>query len=241
MRPDPNKKTARSFQCRDYLWDVFERMSTELECSVDYLINEAMRQYARQRQTGAFTNATQIPDSPHSGLLGSTAFPQGGPPPLNTFSAVGAVPVTTASAATGLPPSPAGVSVPTGATKFTAPPPLPQAPTGFGGPSMPAAAEVRPGAVAMPTLYVVIDGQKVKVTKPEFVVGRSSKTADLAVPDGNISRRHAVIVYQNGVFYFRDLGSTNGIEFQGRRVESKAIEEGDVFSLCDHQVKFTFR
>src|SRR3954464_7655755 len=49
---DQNKKTLRHFQCRDYLWDIFEQMSTELECSTDYLINEAMRQYARSRNYG---------------------------------------------------------------------------------------------------------------------------------------------------------------------------------------------
>src|SRR5262245_47509367 len=52
MSADPNKKSARSFQCRDVLWDTFEQMARELECSVDYLINEAMKQYARQRSYG---------------------------------------------------------------------------------------------------------------------------------------------------------------------------------------------
>src|SRR6185295_3471126 len=49
---DQNKKTLRHFQCRDYLWEIFEQMSAELECSTDYLINEAMRQYARSRNYG---------------------------------------------------------------------------------------------------------------------------------------------------------------------------------------------
>src|SRR5271165_258170 len=53
MSSDPNKKSPRSFQCRDVLWETFEQMSRELECSVDYLINEAMKQYARQRGHGA--------------------------------------------------------------------------------------------------------------------------------------------------------------------------------------------
>src|SRR5579862_5135550 len=52
MSADPNKKSGRSFQCRDVLWDTFEQMARELECSVDYLINEAMKQYARQRSYG---------------------------------------------------------------------------------------------------------------------------------------------------------------------------------------------
>src|SRR6202042_2935760 len=52
MSADPNKKSARTFQCRDVLWETFEQMARELECSVDYLINEAMKQYARQRSYG---------------------------------------------------------------------------------------------------------------------------------------------------------------------------------------------
>lgn len=49
MSPDPNKKMLRQFQCRESLWQKFEQMAKELECSVDYLINDAMKQYARQR------------------------------------------------------------------------------------------------------------------------------------------------------------------------------------------------
>src|SRR5512138_51462 len=52
MSQEQNKKTLRHFQCRDYLWEIFEQMSAELECSTDYLINEAMRQYARSRNYG---------------------------------------------------------------------------------------------------------------------------------------------------------------------------------------------
>jgi neural Wiskott-Aldrich syndrome protein len=55
MSSDPNKKSPRTFQCRDMLWETFEQMARELECSVDYLINEAMKQYARQRSYGQRT------------------------------------------------------------------------------------------------------------------------------------------------------------------------------------------
>jgi pSer/pThr/pTyr-binding forkhead associated (FHA) protein len=39
----------------------------------------------------------------------------------------------------------------------------------------------------------------------------------------------------------KDLGSTNGVEFQGQRVESKRIEEGDHFRLCDYELRFTYQ
>src|SRR5215470_1092098 len=63
MSSDPNKKTPRTFQCRDILWDAFQQMAQELECSVDYLLNEAMKQYARQRYAGRGGRADGAPSS----------------------------------------------------------------------------------------------------------------------------------------------------------------------------------
>jgi pSer/pThr/pTyr-binding forkhead associated (FHA) protein len=93
----------------------------------------------------------------------------------------------------------------------------------------------------MPPLSVIFNGQKFPVNKEEFVIGRGSKTADLPIKDGNISRRHAAIVFQNGAFFMRDLGSTNGIEFNGERVDNRRIEEGDLYQLCDYELRFTYR
>src|SRR6516162_6816476 len=70
MSADPNKKSGRTFQCRDVLWETFEQMARELECSVDYLINEAMKQYARQRSYGGTR-------TPYPGALRNDSQPQG--------------------------------------------------------------------------------------------------------------------------------------------------------------------
>ena len=80
MTQDQNKKTLRHFQCRDYLWEIFEQMSAELECSTDYLINEAMRQYARSRNYGTSRRAAEAPIStqpppPHMQAPSSSAIP----------------------------------------------------------------------------------------------------------------------------------------------------------------------
>jgi pSer/pThr/pTyr-binding forkhead associated (FHA) protein len=116
--------------------------------------------------------------------------------------------------------------------RVSSPPPLPG--TGRG-----------PAAVAQrayrPPLYVIFNNQRIPVTKDEFVIGRSAKAADLPIKDGNISRRHAAVVFQDGVFYIKDLGSTNGVEFQGRNIDSKPIDEGDSFRLCDYELRFTYR
>src|SRR5688572_7468258 len=78
---DPNKKVSRTFQSREALWQKFEQMAKELECSVDYLINDAMKQYARQRgYTGSQTVGPSL--APSSGsVAGPLAGSQVAPPP----------------------------------------------------------------------------------------------------------------------------------------------------------------
>jgi hypothetical protein len=240
MTQDHNKKSLRQFQCRDYLWEIFEQMGAELECSTDYLVNEAMRQYARSRNWGARSNAVGAPAvAPAPPTAPGRPDALGAPPLAPRSAGLGAAPPLPSAnrapqhtPAAGLPRSRAitgsqAMRPPGG----TVPPPLP----GGGGPAV----AVR--GAEMPPLSVIFNGQKMPVNKEEFVIGRGSKTADLPIKDGNISRRHAAIVLQNGNFYMKDLGSTNGIEFNGERVESRLIQEGDVYQLCDYELRFTYQ
>jgi hypothetical protein len=365
---DQNKKTLRQFQCRDYLWEIFEQMSGELECSVDYLINEAMRQYARSRNYGARgptpepTGASRsqapvsrsesgAPAAPRQRVPSQPAIPsapppsarqsgqQGGyggapqgnagypPPPVRGSGSGGAYPSAPHPSAPhpsaphqappqgyagtphagypsvpgpqqggaaqgygqpGYPPPPApaqslhsqpqppysqpqggyggappqqqGYGAPSqprpqpssyppgGQTTrppaqpgYNAPPPLPSSPSVGPPPLTRGGGGGGAGSEAMPSLFVIFNGQKFPVNKEEFIIGRGTKTADLAIKDGNISRRHAAIIFQNGAFYMKDLGSTNGVEYQGRRVDGRRIEEGDVYQLCDYELRFTYR
>ncbi len=93
----------------------------------------------------------------------------------------------------------------------------------------------------MPRLFLHYGGRVYPVAKDRFVIGRGSKGTDLTIRDGNISRKHAVVIFHNGAFFVQDLGSTNGIEFGGQRVDTKQIEEGDVFTICDHELSFSYR
>ena len=84
MSSDPNKKSPRTFQCRDMLWETFEQMARELECSVDYLINEAMKQYARQRSYGGNNKSYPMPSSVgrDRDQNGGGGYPSAPPPPM---------------------------------------------------------------------------------------------------------------------------------------------------------------
>jgi hypothetical protein len=245
MTTDQNKKTLRHFQCRDYLWEIFEQMSAELECSTDYLINEAMRQYARSRNYGTSRRgaAAMVSEQPqvapvnaaipslreNAGSRGSLGAP---PPPRPSRHTLPNA--TAARVPSSMPPPPRAAAAIAPQRAVSMPPPLPGAGSRGG------MAAVAPAIAARPTLFVIFNGQKIPVNKDEFIIGRGSKSADLAIKDGNISRRHAAVVWHNGAYYMKDLGSTNGIEYQGRRFDSKRIDEGDSFRMCDYELRFTY-
>jgi pSer/pThr/pTyr-binding forkhead associated (FHA) protein len=99
----------------------------------------------------------------------------------------------------------------------------------------------QPSNGAAGTLNVVYQGEKVAVTKERFIIGRGKQSSDLTLKDPNVSRQHAMVEFQNGVYFMVDMGSTNGVEFNGQRVARKQIGEGDVFRICDHDLTFTYR
>jgi pSer/pThr/pTyr-binding forkhead associated (FHA) protein len=108
------------------------------------------------------------------------------------------------------------------------PPPAPAAPA----PPAPAANRV---------LVAVYGAERVAVSKDRFIIGRGKQTSDLTIKDPNVSRQHAMVEFLNGQYYMVDMGSTNGVEFMGQRIARKVIAEGDVYRICDHEVRFTFQ
>jgi pSer/pThr/pTyr-binding forkhead associated (FHA) protein len=51
------------------------------------------------------------------------------------------------------------------------------------------------------------------------------------VSDPNVSRRHAELLREEGRWSIVDLGSTNGIKVNGRRVSDTPLREGDRVTL----------
>ncbi len=271
--PDPNKKSTRSFECRDVLWETFEQMARELECSVGYLINESMKQYARQRSYGAGSARTPFPGGQQGGrepMPASTAIPTPAAPAPPPMRGPGPLPAPPSRASSALPAPP-----PRPPSALPAPPQrtmsLPQPPSGVGLPSRPAQMPSRPPPAPPPPaqrsapppiprgmpqpppayapqpqpasamLSVFYQGDKVPVTKERFVIGRGKQSSDLTLKDPNVSRQHAMVEFQNGVYFMVDMGSTNGVEYNGQRIARKQIAEGDVYRICDHDLRFTYR
>jgi pSer/pThr/pTyr-binding forkhead associated (FHA) protein len=60
-------------------------------------------------------------------------------------------------------------------------------------------------------------------------VGRDSKRNTLAFHDPTMSVQHLRLALDEGEAFLLDLGSTNGVLHNGRRVHSTRIEPGDRF------------
>jgi hypothetical protein len=212
-------------------------MSEDQEKGVDELIADALVAYAQLAgyQTGVSDDddddgpATPPPERVPGGS-GLSAAPAVGA--VGTVGTVGTVgrplappppPMPPAGGRFGRPiPGPGGL----GAMGVTPPPPPPQGAT----------TEGTHGGNSAPPLYLVFDNQKYRIDKDQFIIGRGSKSSDLPIKDGNISRKHAAIIRRNGTYFIKDLGSTNGIDFKGMR-----IDEGDLFHLCDYELRFTYK
>jgi hypothetical protein len=262
MSADPNKKSARTFQCRDVLWETFEQMARELECSVDYLVNEAMKQYARQRSYGTSrTPAPSVrgldagaPPAPPSPMPSSSRMPQPGlpppgrlPPPPTPARPPGTMASPSRSALPAPPPpgrAPSSASMPP-LPRSAPPPPLPGSTRSIP-PPLPRGGSPTGRPTASPSnngshLTLLYNGERHPVLKDRFVIGRGKQSSDLTLKDPNVSRQHAMIEFQNGVYFMVDMGSTNGVAINGQRIARKQIAEGDVFRICDHDIQFTYR
>lgn len=80
-------------------------------------------------------------------------------------------------------------------------------------------------------------GRRRLLSGDRVVLGRS-RDADIVVDDPNVSRRHAELRSGDGGWTVRDLGSTNGVKVNGRRVEKATLSPGDDLTLGTTQLTF---
>ena len=80
-------------------------------------------------------------------------------------------------------------------------------------------------------------GQEYLLEKAVSVVGRM-KGVDILLSDSGVSRRHAAIEAEKGVFRLKDLGSTNGTLLSGRKIREASIRHGDRFRVGNTTLQF---
>jgi pSer/pThr/pTyr-binding forkhead associated (FHA) protein len=70
------------------------------------------------------------------------------------------------------------------------------------------------------------------------VIGRS-RDSDVVVDDANVSRRHAEIRPSGASWIIVDLGSTNGVRVNGRRIDGpQSLRPGDSVELGTSRIAF---
>jgi hypothetical protein len=85
---------------------------------------------------------------------------------------------------------------------------------------------------------LLVEGHAQTIASKGAVLGRS-RDAAVVLDDPNVSRHHAEVRPSGGSWIVNDLGSTNGIKINGRRVSGpQSLKHGDVIELGTSRVTF---
>lgn len=78
-----------------------------------------------------------------------------------------------------------------------------------------------------------------EVDRETFIVGRASD-CDIVIDNLNVSRHHAKISKQDGVYYLTDLRSNNGTFLNGKRLKEgdEPLTFGDEIGIGKHALRF---
>jgi len=87
------------------------------------------------------------------------------------------------------------------------------------------------GLPANAELIPVGGGDPIPLARNVLTVGRR-ESCDICLRFPNVSSRHCELTYNNGYWFIRDLGSTNGIKVNGTRVPKKVLHPGDEITIA---------
>src|SRR4029079_17796470 len=90
--------------------------------------------------------------------------------------------------------------------------------------------EQKPDAKPVSRALIVWDGRTFVIDRSSAVIGRSRR-CDFTVDDANVSRRHCELTLKGRDWHVADLGSTNGIKVNGRRVSERKPPPSDEITL----------
>lgn len=95
------------------------------------------------------------------------------------------------------------------------------------------------GRARAQTPLLLIDGRRVVIGPAGATIGRG-RQSDIVLNDPNVSRQHAEIRPRGGSWVLIDLGSTNGSQLNGRRIDGpEVLRTGDEIELGASAMTFT--
>ena len=88
-------------------------------------------------------------------------------------------------------------------------------------------------------IYPLVKGEYSTTSTRSFFIGRIDGN-DMIMPDFAISKKHAMITLNDGAYYLKDLGSTNGTLVNGTRLDKRPVKIHDKDVLSFARYEFTF-
>jgi len=79
--------------------------------------------------------------------------------------------------------------------------------------------------------------KRFELGEEEVIVGRIPE-CDIQLPEGNVSRRHARIIFRNEEYQIEDLESTNGIYVNGIKIEKCILRNHDLLDIGGVKILF---
>ena len=102
---------------------------------------------------------------------------------------------------------------------------------------VPPTPEAPPTEPVQEVVTLTVAGRTHEITKPTVILGRS-READVRVADVNVSRRHAELRQEGAGYWIVDLGSTNGLEVNGKRTDRSRVRDGDRITMGSTEIVF---
>ncbi len=82
-------------------------------------------------------------------------------------------------------------------------------------------------------------GDPIPLVKTTLLVGRR-ESCDIVLRFSNVSSQHCRLTVENGYWYVRDLGSTNGVKVNNVRVTEKRLDPGDSLTIAKHRYEIQY-
>lgn len=76
-------------------------------------------------------------------------------------------------------------------------------------------------------------GDNIELRKDRLVIGRRESN-DIVLRFSNVSGQHALMTFEQGYWFLKDLGSRNGTKVDGFRINRKRLDPGSVISFAKH-------
>jgi adenylate cyclase len=77
-------------------------------------------------------------------------------------------------------------------------------------------------------------GDAIPLIQAVMTIGRRV-SCDICLNFQNVSGTHAELSFRSGVWYIKDMGSTNGIKVNGERTLRRPLRPGDEIAVANHK------